>query len=768
VNALQIRRWWTSLGARRRGTGRQAQAQPQARRSWRVFRVMLGVIAVGLLTYFSPSQRPYSITDLRVGSVAPERINAPLPFYVRKSPEELEDERLAAERSIPTVLTHDEMAAPRQLAHMDSVYSSLLPNLRMQMPDSLKQRRLQRELPDVIGALSEAALTQLDVSLSGLSATDLQAFEAASQQLLSDLYATGILSSRDGPLTRVTRQAHIGERELSIEAVHDAQSLRRGELLSLIQGYRPLVDSGAEEAIHELLSLFIEPNLFVDVTQTQRLRDEARRSVASIKQRYLQDEMIIDQNTKVEQQHVDALESLAAHLAEEERKDETTRILQTVAAATIAAFLVVVLAYYLATREPQIYYSAGLLLLLTIVTLTTAGSASYIQTNDIQTYFAPTPLAAMLLTILLTHQVALVVSLLLALFIGSLFGDFYVALICALTSAVAVFSVRHVRHRNQFYRAMILLPASYGVLITAADVLRFVPHEQIYSHVLPGIFTGIAAPIVIQGLLPIFESLFKVTTDITLLELSDLNRPLLRELAIRAPGTYTHSLIMANLSEAAAQRITASSLLARVGCYYHDIGKMLKPEYFTENQGLRGGRNPHDHLTPSMSALIIDSHVKDGIELAEENGLPQAIIDLIPQHHGTTVLEYFYNRAIELGVENVRRDDFRYDGPKPQTKEAGILMLADSVESAARTLSERTPSRVRQLVRRIVQQKFTAGELDECPLTLRDLHAIEEAFIPVLMGTLHGRVQYPWQKEAERKERRGGGSIAPSLPGRAG
>lgn len=761
MNVQRIKRWWTSLGATKRSSPRGSQGH-----SWRIYRVALALGSVALLTYFSPSQRPYSITDLRVGSVAPERINAPLPFYVRKTPEELEEERLAAERSIPTVLTQNEETAPRQLAYLDSVYGSLLPNLRMQMPDSLKQRRLQRELPDIVGALSEVALTQLNLSLAQLTSADLEAFQTASRQLLSDLYATGILSSRDGPLTRVTRQARIGELELSIDALHDAQSLRRGELLSLIQGYRPLVDSGADEAIHELLSLFLKPNLTVNAGETQHLRDEARRSVASIKQRYLQDEMIIDQNTKVEQQHVDALESLAAHLAEEERKDETTRILQTVAAATIAAFLIVVLGYFLATREPRIYYSAGLLLLLTLVTLTTAGAASYIQTNDIQTYFAPTPLAAMLLTILLTPQVALVVSLLLALFIGSLFGDFYVALICALTASVAVFSVRHVRHRNQFYRAMILLPASYAILITAADVLRFVPHDQIYAHVLPGIFVGIAAPIVIQGLLPIFESLFNVTTDITLLELSDLNRPLLRELAIRAPGTYTHSLIMANLSEAAAQRINASSLLARVGCYYHDIGKMLKPEYFTENQGLRGGRNPHDHLTPSMSALIIDSHVKDGIELAEENGLPQAIIDLIPQHHGTTVLEYFYNRAIELGVENVRRDDFRYDGPKPQTKEGGILMLADSVESAARTLSERTPSRVRQLVRRIVQQKFTAGELDECPLTLRDLHAIEESFIPVLMGTLHGRLQYPWQKEAERKERRGGGAVAPTLPGR--
>lgn len=719
----------------------------------RVYRLLLALGAIILLTYFSPLQRPYSITDLRVGNVAPERINAPLPFFVRKTADELERERVEAERTVPTQLILHDDVKDAQLDRLDSVFSVLLLNIRMQMPDSLRQGRLQRELPNIIGSLSVAALQDLVSTLAIAHPDTVASIRKAGVQLLADAYSTGIMESREVPLTRLTRQARIGERSLSIDALHDAESLRRGAMLALMAGYLPLTGSGAT-ALHELLGLFVAPNLTIDVQNTERQRNEARRSVASIKQRYLQDEMIVDKNAKVEPQHVEALEALAAHLVEEELKDRTTRLLQTAAAAVIAAFILVVLGFFLATREPAVYESPGLLLLLAIVTLSTAAIASYIRTEDIQIFFVPTPLAAMLLTILLSPQLALVVSFLVALFIGSLFGDFYVALICALTSAVAVFAVRHVRHRNQFYRAIILLPASYAVLIAAADLLRFVQPEQIYSHVLPGIFIGVAAPIVIQGLLPIFESLFTVTTDITLLELSDLNRPLLRELAIRAPGSYTHSLIMANLSEAAAQQVGASPLLARVGCYYHDIGKMLKPEYFTENQGLRGGRNPHDHLTPNMSALIIDSHVKDGIELAEENGLPKAIVDLIPQHHGTTVLEIFYNRAIELGLENVRRDDFRYDGPKPQTKEAGILMLADSVESAARTLTERTPNRVRQLVRRIVQQKFTAGELDECPLTLRDLHAIEESFIPVLMGTLHGRLEYPWQKDNQRDRSR--------------
>ncbi|MCY3737960.1 MAG: HDIG domain-containing protein [Gemmatimonadaceae bacterium] len=716
----------------------------------RLYRLALALGATGLLTYFSPFQRPHHVTKLRVGSIAPERINASQTFFVRKGGEELERERLEAERRVPTQLSLHAQIGDRQLARLDSVFDVLLPNIRMEMPESVKQRRLQRELPDVIGSLSEDALRKLIAALSTAPPDTIAAFRRAARQVLANAFSTGILASRDDTLTALTRQARLEGREVPIDDLYEAGPLKRGELLSLIGSYPSLASSRAAEAVHELLGLFVTANVVVDAALTRQQREEARRSVARIKRRYLQDEMIVDKNAKVEPHHVEALDALAEHLTEVAEKDFAKSLHQVLSSGVIAAFILLVLGFYLSARERAVFDSPNLLLLLAIITLSTAGIASYIRVNDIPTYFVPTPLAAMLLTILLSPQLALVVSFLLALFIGTLFGDFYVAMICALTSAVAVFSLRHVRHRNQFYRPMVLLTASYALLIAATDLLRFVNIDDIPEHVLPGIFIGVAAPIVIQGLLPIFESLFRVTTDITLLELSDLNRPLLRELAIQAPGTYTHSLIMANLSEAAAQRIDANPLLARVGCYYHDIGKMLKPEYFTENQGLRGGRNPHDQLTPNMSALIVDSHVKDGVELAEENGLPKALIDLIPQHHGTTVIEYFYNRAIEQGLENVRRDDFRYDGPKPQTKEAGILMLADSVESAARTLSDHTPNRVRQLVRRIIQQKFTAGELDECPLTLRDLHGVEESFLPVLMGTLHGRLEYPWQTQGSQ------------------
>lgn len=755
MNFFRIKPWWSRFKAPSR-SGRVRQRRWGQHGLW-LYRSFLALAVIGALTYLSPYQRPYNIPQLRIGNVAPETIRAPFLFHVFKSEEELTAELRKAEASVPMILDTHDLVNDEQLARFDSVYKVLLPTIRVQMPDSLKQRHLQRELPHIIGSLSVDALTTLIRVLSTASLPYTQDFQAICRQILADLYATGILSTKASILNSPTTQVRISTqgkgRELSIEALYSEEELKQGTLMALISSYRTIADRDAVEAVHELLSLFIYPNLTANLGETARLRAEARRGVASIKRLYARDEALIEKDTPVTAEHAEALEALAKKIAEQELENPIKRLLLTIAAVIIASFLTLFFGYYLASREPMIFGRPGHLLLLALFVVATAAIGSYIRTNELDTYLVPTPLATMLTTILFNSQVGLMVSFVLALFVGSLFGDFYVVLTCALTSAVAVYSVRHVRHRNQFYRSMILLPISYFLLIGAADLLRFVPIGAIDDHIWPGIFIGVAAPILTIGLLPIFESLFNITTDITLLELSDLNRPLLRELAIRAPGTYTHSLIMANLSESAAEAIAANPLLARVGCYYHDIGKMVKPEYFTENQGLRGGRNPHDHLTPNMSMLIITSHVKDGLELAEEHGLPKSIADLIPQHHGMTVIEYFFNRAIELGDESVRKDDFRYDGPKPQTKEAGILMLADSVESAARTLSERTPNRVRQLVRNITQQKFNAGELDECALTLQDLHKIEDSFIPILMGTLHGRVEYPWQK-AERQRLR--------------
>jgi putative nucleotidyltransferase with HDIG domain len=259
------------------------------------------------------------------------------------------------------------------------------------------------------------------------------------------------------------------------------------------------------------------------------------------------------------------------------------------------------------------------------------------------------------------------------------------------------------------------------------------------------------AGFLITGLLPFVEGVFGVLTEISLLELGDVAHPLLQELVRRAPGTYNHSINVASIAEAAAESIGARGLLVRVGAYFHDIGKMLKPHYFVENQGLEESR--HDSLMPAMSTLIIIAHIKDGADLARQHRLPQPIIDLIEQHHGTTLVEYFFRRASQQSetdpdASDVQESSFRYPGPKPQTVEAAVLMMADAVESASRVLVEPTPSRIDSLVEEIAMKKLLDGQFDECGLTLQQLRKIEDSLAKSLTAVYHGRVKYPDQRTA--------------------
>jgi putative nucleotidyltransferase with HDIG domain len=268
---------------------------------------------------------------------------------------------------------------------------------------------------------------------------------------------------------------------------------------------------------------------------------------------------------------------------------------------------------------------------------------------------------------------------------------------------------------------------------------------------------GIVTAMLVGGALPLLEHLFQITTDVSWLELSDLNHPLLRRMTIEAPGTYHHSLVVANLAEAAAEKIGANATLCRVCSYFHDVGKLVKPQYFTENMSFE--RNPHDDLAPTMSALIIISHVKEGVDLALQHKLNQRIIDIIQEHHGTSLVYYFYQRAIQQQedaraggkIMNIREEDipevqeesFRYPGPKPQTKESAIVSLADIVESASRSLEKPTPQKVEQLVNELIEERIADGQLDECDLTLGELRVIAERFRFTLMTMLHTRIAYP-------------------------
>lgn len=335
----------------------------------------------------------------------------------------------------------------------------------------------------------------------------------------------------------------------------------------------------------------------------------------------------------------------------------------------------------------------------------------------------------------------------------------------AVTTLSACLSLATFRSRYAYVRAGLKVSLASVPLALASVLLSPSPSAaDVFIRLGAGLSGGILLIFIAAGVTPIAEYLWGYVTDMRLLEMATLDHPLLKDLSVQAPGTWNHSMVMGMMAEAAADAIHANPVLARVGAYFHDIGKIKKPLYFVENQG--HGENRHDKLSPSMSALIIRSHVKDGIELARKHKLPRPIEDMIPQHHGTALIEYFYEKAREEAREEspeapeVDESLYTYPGPKPQTREAGILMLADGIEAAARTLSEPNLDRIQGLVQKMINKVFASGELDECDLTLNDLHHIAKSFTRVLNGIYHQRIAYaePAEKVHEKDDHGGPGS----------
>jgi len=355
---------------------------------------------------------------------------------------------------------------------------------------------------------------------------------------------------------------------------------------------------------------------------------------------------------------------------------------------------------------------------------------------------------------------ALVLALLLGVLTGAQppFSEFSILVVTLVGGGVAALSARAVRRRSQTWIFIALITLGYALaILSQAMILRTDPGGALVA-ILWAAGNATASAILAMGFMPVFEWMTGITTDQTLLEWADPNRPLLKRLSMEAGGTYAHTISVANLAEAAATAIGANGLLTRVGIYYHDVGKMLKPQYFVENQP--GGRNPHDKLKPHTSAAIVREHVIEGERMAREAGVPAVVARFIPEHHGTQLIGFFYEKAREESDQEPDSDQFRYPGPKPRSKETAIAMLADSVESATRALQDPSPERVRELIRTIVEGKMRDGQLSESPLTLRDIAGIQEQFAKVVGGMFHHRLDYPATKhitDAPREERQGAG-----------
>jgi putative nucleotidyltransferase with HDIG domain len=361
-------------------------------------------------------------------------------------------------------------------------------------------------------------------------------------------------------------------------------------------------------------------------------------------------------------------------------------------------------------------------------------------------YGIPLAAATMTTCLFLGLEIAIAIAMLIAVGTTIIFQNrFDIFIYFLLNSLMAAYWMQNCRERKVFIKAGLKLGLMNVILVTIID--SYMGGTSIFELLWDWAFAfsgGIAAGIVTAGIAPLMEIAFGYTTDIKLLELSNLDQPILRRLMIEAPGSYHHSVVVGTMVEAAASEIGANSLLSKVCGYYHDIGKVKKPMYFIENQ--TDGVNKHDKLAPSMSSLILIAHVKDGVEIAKKDKLGQVIIDTIRQSHGTSLISYFFEKAKQLkGGNSVNIDNYRYPGPKPQTREAGLVLLADAVEAASRTLANPTPSRIQGLVQNLINKIFSDGQLDNCELTLKDLHNIAKSFNKILNGIHHHRIEYPEQ-----------------------
>jgi len=395
--------------------------------------------------------------------------------------------------------------------------------------------------------------------------------------------------------------------------------------------------------------------------------------------------------------------------------------------------------------RPQLYSAFRSLALFAAVFLVVLiVSAVAAQWQPVHPELVPVALAAIILSVLFDSRISMIAAMILAVLVGgqSVYRGTNALFINLVGGAAAALSVRVILRREQSYQYVITIGIAYlGAALAIGLTLGWNSNQIIGSAGL-GVGNAIVSVVFAMFLVPLAERFTGITTYLTLIEYSDLNRPLLRRLSLEAPGTYAHTIAMANLVEAASTAIGANGLLARVGTYYHDIGKLTKPQYFVENQA--GGRNPHDKLKPGTSAAIIRNHVREGMDLAAEYHVPTAIAAFIPEHHGTAPIAYFLEKAREYDAGSLpNAADFAYPGPIPQSAETAVCMLADGIEAAVRVLAEPTPSRIRDVIEHMVRQRMEQGQLRDAPLTLRQIEIIKEQFARVLSGMYHSRIDYP-------------------------
>ncbi|MBE0596071.1 MAG: HDIG domain-containing protein [Desulfuromonadales bacterium] len=718
--------------------------------------LLLGLVAVVLTLIIVP--KGGFIPDYYVpGDIASRDVKAPKDLLIPDLPL-TEKKRAEAEEAVPPLYDYD----PR--AGLD-IAERLVQALRLVAAEAEKgnpPEGLHKEVEAILGS----SLSGEELNAFGELPTD-PATIGALRKMLPQALNQKIVGNLQ--LFQADREKGITIRNLELQKEDAGRELETvigpGQAQERINaGLKQMEElSGRQrQALFAVIQKLFRPNLTFNKNETEARKRQAGEAVKPVLFQVKKGEMIIREGERVSEEQIKKLRALR-----EIGNDYST--LRTGFGLLLCTALLLFVSHRFAQLNIRKYRpkNRDLLFLVTafigqfmllklaiFISSALESSFPYIESSSYY-YLLPFAAGAMLVRIVLNSETALIFIILSSLLLGVMFGDsLFISFYALVGGLVGAHWVRHCKERTTLYQAGMRLSLVNVLLILGIHLMAGRGLDLQFLFKLGfGLSGGLLCAVIVTGTIPLVESLFKYTTDIKLLELSNLNTPVLRELMIQAPGTYHHSIIVGNLVEAAAEVIGANPLMARVAAYYHDVGKVRKPLYFIENLGAQ--ENKHDKLAPSMSALILMAHVKDGVEIAREGRLGEPLVDIIRQHHGTSLMKFFFDKAKQredAANPQIDERDYRYPGPKPQTREAALIMLADAVEAASRTLADPTPARIRGLVQKIINNIFIDGQLDECELTLKDLHNIAKSFNRILGGIFHHRIDYPEPAFKEREK----------------
>ena len=720
----------------------------------------------------------------KLNDITREPIIAPFTFPILKTADNYEQDKKAEEKSVPFIFNRSKNIVDKKLLELDNFFKSLT-DLRSAIWRYNESKQLYYERKYHLTA--EKARNEFiadSTSLSMISGTfknnypfttlkdsswnkyltietdprklkDWILHKDIVSQICKNRWSEGIYDISIDSI--ISNQVKINQGQVPIIAekqvfnsLETAWTKAKEEFISKIDIEHQFSDIGYDIIVEHMV-----PNLLFDRSVTLSNQRLSIKQVPISKGVVLERELIVDANIRITEDVLQKLKSLSFEIDNQNKGRSLNDVWNYLGRIILLSIVISLFFTFLYMYRVDVFIDWKMVLLMSIIILIQMFLAYLIIIYfEFTEYLVPVTVGAMTLTILFDARIGFMSTVVVSILVGLMMGQNIDFVILSLfISTVAVYNIRKLRKRSQLFVTMFALIGSSVIVIVALGLFKEQSMSKIFFDLQILTLNSFLAPILTYGLIGLIEMIFDITTDLTLIELLDYDRPLLKRAQREINGTFNHSIVVGNLAEACATAIGAHSLLCRVGAYYHDIGKMVKPDYFIENQYIAD--NKHDVLKPTMSARIIRNHVNDGLQLAKENGLPKIVSDFIPMHHGTTRVEYFYRQALEeVGGDKSKIDEsqFRYPGPKPNTKETGILMICEAIEAAVRSIKDPDIMKIETMIDKIIKQRIDDGQLNECPLTLDELNKIKgtvdgnTGMLHVLRGIYHIRIQYPDDK----------------------